>query len=265
MQSIDSFVNLDRYPLHDLSSSQRQTLLESCRNQFQEEGVCVLPEFLCTTGLQNLIQESLGISHKAFHQTVKGNAYLEEIPTDLPDDHPMRFEDTTALGVIAQDLIPQESGLQILYQWQPFIDFIAGVIGRGPLFPYACPLGGINLAVMNEGDHLRWHFDQSDFVVSVNLQDPQAGGKFEYVRNIRSADDPRYEAVSALLKGSREKVEILDNPPGCLVLFEGRHTIHRVTQIEGHQSRLIALFGYGLTPHVTSSDYLRQIRYGRTL
>lgn len=264
MQSIESFVNLDRYPLHDLTSLKKQSLSESCKNQFQEKGVCVLPDFLNSSGLSHLIQESIGISPQAFHQTVKGNAYLEEIPKDFPPDHPMRFEDTTALGVIAQDLIPRESGLQILYQWQPFIDFISAVIGRGPLFPYACPLGGINIAVMKEGDHLRWHFDQSDFVVSVNLQDPLSGGKFEYVRNIRTPEDPRYEAVSALLKGGRENVEILENPPGCLVLFEGRHTIHRVTPIQGEKPRLMALFGYGLTPHVTSSDYLRQMRYGRT-
>lgn len=259
-----SFIHLKRYPIDDLQSAARQTLVDSCRNHFKQFGVCVLPDFLSPSGLQQIIEESLRISHQAFHQTVTGNAYLEEIPNDLPHDHPMRFEDTTALGVIAQDQIPEKSGLQLIYQWQPFIDFIAEVIGRGPLYRYACPLGGVNIAVMKEGDHLRWHFDQSDFVVSVNLQDSLSGGKFEYVRNIRSHEDPRYETVSALLKGSRENVEILDNPPGCLVLFEGRHTIHRVTPIQGEKPRLMALYGYGLTPNVTSSDYLRKIRYGRT-
>jgi len=263
--SVYSFINLDRYPIEDPSSSACQKLASSCHEQFKKNGVCVLPHFLSESGLKNLIDESLSIAPKAFHQTVKGNAYLEETPADLPADHPMRLEDTTALGVIAQDMIPEQSGLQLIYKWQPFIDFVSQIIGRGTLYRYACPLGGINIAVMKDGDHLRWHFDQSDFVVSVNLQDPEEGGKFEYVRNIRSHQDPRYEAVTALLKGSRDKVEILDNPPGCLVLFEGRHTIHRVTQIQGKKTRLIALYGYGLTPNVTSSDYLRKIRYGRTV
>ena len=100
--------------------------------------------------------------------------------------------------------------------------------------------------------------------MSINLQDSEEGGKFEYVRNIRSQNDPCYNEVKDLLLGSRKNVEVLYNPPGCLVLFEGRHTIHRVTKIRGNKLRLMALYGYALAPNITSTDYLRKIRYGRT-
>ncbi|NDG25853.1 MAG: hypothetical protein EB120_01600, partial [Proteobacteria bacterium] len=239
MRSVEYFLNLERYPLHQPESPRTQEMLAAFQKQMREEGVCVLPEFLSPAGLQELVAESEQKASECYHNTVHGNAYLEEIPKDLPSHHPMRLEDRTALGVLAYDQIPNESGLRKIYQWKNFVDFVGKIIGRGPLYEYACPLGAINVAVMKDQDYLRWHFDQSDFVVSVNLQDPVKGGKFEYVRNIRSKNDPCYDDVRNLLQGSRKNVEELHNPPGCLVLFEGRYTIHRVTEIQGEKLRLI--------------------------
>jgi len=264
MQSVEYFVNLDRYPIHEPESPKTQEMLAAFQKQMREEGVCVLPNFLSAAGLKDLVDESEQNAASAFHNSLRGNAYLEDAPADLPADHAMKIEDRTALGVLAYDQIPQQSGLRKIYQWKNFVEFVGKIIGRGPLYEYACPLGAINVAVMKNQDYLRWHFDQSDFVVSINLQDPVEGGKFEYVRNIRSKEDPRYEEVRELLKGGRKNVEVLHNPPGCLVLFEGRYTIHRVTEIKGDVLRLIALYGYALEPNVTSTDYLRKIRYGRT-
>ena len=264
MRTVQDFVNLELYPIDRPENPVTQAMLAHFQKQMKKEGVCVLPNFLSAPGLKTLVQESNALADKSFHSTVQGNAYLEESPAVLPEDHPMKMKDTTSLGVLAYDQIPQDSGLRLIYQWKPFVDFVGQIVGRGPLYEYACPLGAINVAVMKDQDYLRWHFDQSDFVVSINLQDPLEGGKFEYVRNIRSASDPKYNEVRELLRGSRKNVEILDNPPGCLVLFEGRYTIHRVTEIKGSILRLMALYGYALAPNVTSTDYLREMRYGRT-
>ncbi len=54
-----------------------------------------------------------------------------------------------------------------------------------------------NLAVMGDGDELQWHFDQTDFVVSLALQDADEGGDFEVAPRIRSGDDERYDDVAA--------------------------------------------------------------------
>ena len=52
--------------------------------------------------------------------------------------------------------------------------------------------------------------------------------------------------------------------PGTLLVFEGRHSLHRVSPIEGATTRLVALFGYDTKPGTMSSDLLKMIRYGRT-
>jgi len=167
------------------------------------------------------------------------------------------------VGAIAYDLIPKGSLIRRLYEWDGLLLFLERALGHGTLYRYADPLGGLNIAVMEAGEALLWHFDQTDFVVSLLLQKCRAGGVFEYVPYIRSAEEPRYDRVQALLGGSREGVIEVDMEPGTLALFEGRNSIHRVSPIEGDRERLIALFGYDTKPGTMSSDRLKERRYGR--
>ena len=51
------------------------------------------------------------------------------------------------------------------------------------------------------GDELGWHFDGADFVVTLLLQAPEAGGAFEFAPMLRSEDDRNDEGVRALLAG----------------------------------------------------------------
>ena len=93
-------------------------------------------------------------------------------------------------------------------------ELIEAVLDRGPIYRYADPFGALNLAVMGEGDQLQWHFDQTDFVVSLAIQSAEAGGDFEVVPRIRSADDERYDDVAAVLARRRaSRVETLPMRP----------------------------------------------------
>jgi hypothetical protein len=175
------------------------------------------------------------------------------------------MQDETALGVIAYDQIPNQQGVRQIYESEPVMEFIAKVLEKERIFRYADPMGALNISVMTSGDYLRWHFDQTDFVVSIALQDSDEGGDFEYVPFIRSKQDENYPGVKDVLMGSSTTVERLPMCPGTLVLFEGRHSIHRVTRIQGETPRLVALLGYDTQPGVMSTEHLRYMRYGRTV
>jgi hypothetical protein len=142
--------------------------------------------------------------------------------------------------------------------------FIEAVLDRGTLYRYADPMGALNVAVMNAGDELQWHFDQTDFVVSLALRSAQAGGDFEVAPLIRSADSENYDAVDQVFNGSRKGVTCLPMCPGTLLIFEGRYSLHRVTPIEGDVARYVALLAYDTKPGTISSEILRLGRYGRT-
>ncbi len=257
-----TFVDLQRYPLTD-SGGEGARLATRCREDLNRRGACVLEGFIRPDALRRFVDECASLESQSHHNALTGNAYLGETDDSLPADHPVNMTDTTALGVVAYDQIPPNHGLRRLYEWPVLLDFLARAAGKKELYYYECPLGAMNIAVMKQGDYLRWHFDQSDFVVSIPVRDPGGGGLFEYARHIRSADDEHYEDVAAVLRGDRSRVEVLDCPPGSLVLFEGRYTLHRVTPIQGSRTRLTALLGYADRPGVVSSEHLRMIRYGR--
>src|SRR5262249_49130972 len=148
------------------------------------------------------------------------------------------------LGAVGYDQIPDKHLLSQIYHWESLMQFIAEVIGLPAIYRYADPMGALNVSVMKDGDYLRWHFDQTDFVSSLMIRNSSEGGAFEYVPLIRNAANEHYDKVRMVLKGSREGVHTLPNEPGSLVLFRGRWSLHRVTPISGPVSRLIGLFGY---------------------
>jgi hypothetical protein len=256
-------VNLEQYPLTDNTSDQYFSLVEQARQQMYEEA-CVLPNFIKPEFVSVLAAEAEALKDQAFFKTVTGNAYLTDLDDSFDAEHPRSMVEDTSLGVIAYDQVPQGDLIRQIYEWQPLLKFVQDVINKGDLYPYGCPLGALNLSVMREGDYLRWHFDQSDFVVSIAIQDPEAGGEFESVTRLRSADDERYEEVKRVLNGERGRVKTLPVTPGSLVFFQGKHTLHRVTPIQGKRLRVVALLSYDFVPDSTGSDYLKEIRYGRT-
>ncbi|TAL58911.1 MAG: hypothetical protein EPN84_12165 [Legionella sp.] len=235
----------------------------SYTQEFNQAGILVLEQFFNGYLLEEMVQEANALANQAFFETVIGNAYLKPVDSSLPADHALNTTESTTVGVVAYDQLPADSVLKAIYLNKGFHSFIEKILNKGPLYRYDCELGAINIAVMRPGDYLRWHFDQSDFVVSIPLQLADSGGIYEYIRNLKNETDPNYEAVRQAVKGESSQVARLDTPPGSLIFFEGRHTLHRVTPIEGEQVRLVALLGYADRPGVRSDPYLRRIRYGR--
>jgi len=150
-----------------------------------------------------------------------------------------------------------------LFEWDELRAFVAAILGLDTIHPYADPLGALNLAVMGDGDELQWHFDQTDFVVSLALQDADEGGDFEVAPFIRTADDECYADVARVLAGDRAPLTVLPMTPGTLLVFAGRYSMHRVAPIHGPTPRLVGLFGYDTRPGTMSSELLKAVRYGR--
>ena len=257
-------VDFERYPVHDLADAGAK-LAARCRRELIETGSCLLEGFITPAAVARMAAEGMRVAPRAWRTTPsRGTAYLAPPDESFPERHPKRRFQSTSVGAVAYDLIPPGDAIRRVYEWDGLMDWLALAIGRERVYRYADPLGGLNVAVMEAGEHLLWHFDQTDFVVSILLQDCEKGGNFEYVQHIRTPDAPNYARVEALLDGAREGVVTLDITPGTMALFMGRYSIHRVTPIEGATPRLIALLGYDTQPGVMSSDHLKMRRYGRT-
>ena len=252
-----------RYPITSLETPEGERLIDECRRQLASLGACELPGFLNRGAATRLATEAEALAPLAYRSRVEGTCYLDLPDESYPEDHPKRVLGPNALGAVAYDLFPATSGVRALYECPALHAFVAAMLDEPSVYPYADPLGALNLAVMEDGDELAWHFDQTDFVVSLALVPAVDGGSFDYVPRVRSAFDERYDDVASVLSGADARIRRLPMVAGTLLLFAGRYSLHRVTPVRGSRARLVALLAFDTKPGTTSSELLRLVRYGR--
>ena len=131
-----------------------------------------------------------------------------------------------------------------LYNWYPLTDLVRDILDLPVLHRVVDPLMRCNVTFLNDGDEHGWHFDANDFVVSLLLQSAERGGAFEFAPGIRSDADQNFDGVRAVMEGKPDLTRTLKVEPGTLVLFKGRHALHRVIPVAGGRPRIIALFSY---------------------
>jgi hypothetical protein len=265
-----ALVDLHRYPVLDLDGVGAAMVARHAA-ELGDTGVSILPGFLCAEALPALVAECDALAEGAYLQDVQGTPYLELPDAGAwPEGHPRVTWDRSSVHTVAYDRFsPSTSALRALFEWEPLMELVSRILGRAPLFRYADPLGAMNLAVMREGDALGWHFDQTDFVVSLAIQPSDGGGEFENVQRLRWTDDggidERYDTVARVLAGDApELITTVPMTPGTLMLFEGRWSLHRVTPVVGPTPRHVGLFGYDTKPGTMSSELLKLVRYGRS-
>jgi len=261
---IDDLVDLDRYPVLDTGGTALASVVGAARAELSGTGAVELPGFLNPAGIAALVDDADQMAARAHHSSGEGTAYLEFPDFSLPEDHPRLTWGHYAVGAVPYDVMPEESLLRRVYEWEPLRHLVEEILDRGPIYRYADPFGALNLAVMHEGDQLQWHFDQTDFVVSLAIQTADDGGHFEVFPRIRSVDDEHYDEVAAALAGEAEGVVTLPMVPGTLLVFEGRYSLHRVSPVGSGLARHVGLLAYDTEAGTMGSDLLRADRYGRT-
>lgn len=259
---LENGLNLQRYPLHDPDSESWQKLVSECREQLTQEGMFTLPGFFQPAVLDQLsAQLTPEIEQNSFSHTRQHNIYFSKPPAELPQNHPALRQFETSNHTLCADQL-KDTALNALYNWPEFAEFLAKILGKQQLYTMADPLAAVNVMAYNDGEALNWHFDRAEFTTTLLIQTPEAGGEFEYMNNLRSDDNPNYDAVGQLLSGE-ENPKLLSLTAGSLNVFKGKNTAHRVTPVIGNRQRMIAVFSYFETPDVTFSEQDRLGFYGR--
>ena len=243
-------VNAERYRMDD------PALIARANEQMRDEGVCVLPHFITSSAVQLMADECDTLAPLAHRSAPKRNPYL----TQASGDGTATAVLYDSLEVLAYDHFPTTSVLRQLYESDELLSFIRACLGVENLYRYSDPFGALNVSIMRDGDVLDWHFDMTDFVVSIALQSSSSGGDFENASRIRDAGE---DAIAKLLAGDRTRVRVEPMSAGTLMLFNGRRSMHRVSPIVGEVPRYVALLAYDTKPGTDSTDELKLSRYGR--
>ena len=126
------------------------------------------------------------------------------------------------------------------------------------------PLDGCNMTVYEEGDELGWHFDQSEFSVTLMIQRSETRRRLRVRAARPEPGDEHYDDVRDVLLGRSGRVKLLASEPGTLAFFRGRYSLHRVPPIGGSTPRMNSVLTYVSEPGHKLSPMAQQMYYGRT-
>jgi hypothetical protein len=212
-----------------------------------------------------MASQAQSISHLAYPGPTEVSPYFFNYRLgegeELPSTHPLRRKGKRNLAQVAADLIPPDFLLSQLYHSKLMLDFLAAVSGQ-TIYRNQDPYQSLNISVMDQGGCQQWHFDGGHMVTTLLLQEPKAGGVFEYAPAIRSETDENFAAVQAVLDGNNERVHSNRLQAGTLSLFRGHYSLHRVTPVTGKRQRIQAILGYTTKPNLFGSKESSILHYG---
>lgn len=248
-------IDTEAHPIHD------DRYRANCRSTLRSDGALVLRGFFEPQMIARVVADSTARETEAFYAASTHNVWLTDPDPTLPAGHSYNRQVVSSKGLIADDQVPRDSPLRDVYDDAGFRGFLCSVLEIDEIHPYADELSSINVHFASEGRELGWHFDNSSFAVTMLLQAPDGGGRFEFVADVRT-DPAVHDRIDHILDGS-EPVRTLDFAPGDLVLFRGHDALHRVTPTEGDTTRLLVVFAYNDRPGIGLSESALRTFYGR--
>jgi hypothetical protein len=261
MLELSEIVDFERYPIgQDGRFGSR--IVERCRSELANDGACQLDGFMRPAAAQVVLHEAEALSGQAFRTDAAHNAYFTEVIAGGAQADPRGVSLHSSKRSLGYKYCGATSPLRILYEWDGLVAFLKDALDLTDLYRDADPVGACSVMFYDEGDELGWHFDNSEFAVTLMLQECLEGGKFEYVPGIRTADTENFVAVRAVLDGARAPVRSLETGPGTLTLFRGRYSLHRVTPVRGATRRVNAVLAYASTPGHRLTPLTRRLFYG---
>ena len=256
-----------------LSAELKDILGESYNDEFfsngqkysdilEKEGILVFNSFIGNKGLTDLQNEANRLKGLSYKSLSEYNVYVSEYDNSFKVNSPRNRIMSTSKKCIPNDLIPKNSILQKIYDSKIIKSFFMGILKKSSLYPYSDSLSSININYYDKGDALGWHFDNSDFTITLLVKNCNMGGKYEFFNDMRYKDGKEdYEFVEKILD-DKIKGTVVESFEGDLMIFRGNRSIHQVTAVEEGE-RVLVTFNYNETSGISLSEQSRKTFFGR--
>jgi hypothetical protein len=254
-----ALIDSERYPIHRLDTPAGQKLVEQCRRDLVDRALCSLPGFLRPEAIEKMVGEAEPLMPEAVYidtmRNIRFGSNLNPGDKNLPTDHPVNATYPNRLARLVNHQFPNEGPSRAMFMWPALTEFVRQVFGAETMYRSQCPHLSLTMKVEGEGDTDSWHYDGNDGVVSLLLQNPDTGGKFEYAPYVRTLEDGHFDDVANVLKDPKHHAVRPPLEPGTFILFNGNLSLHRVTPVgKTTKPRMILLFSYDRSPNFVVAD-----------
>ena len=117
----------------------------------QSEGILVFNSFINSKGLSILQKEASDLKDLSYKSSSEYNVYVSEYDNSFPNDSARNRIMSTSKKCIPNDLIPNNSMLQKMYDSEIIRSFFMDLLNKNKLYPYSDPLSSININYYDEG------------------------------------------------------------------------------------------------------------------
>ena len=232
------------------------------RDTLNEKGILIFKSFIGSSGLMALQEEANMLKEHSYKSSSEYNVYISEHDNSFSKNSPRNRIMSKSKKCIPNDLIPKESILQRIYDSHLVKSFFLDLLDKDELYPYEDPLSSININYYDKGDALGWHFDNSDYTITLLVKNCKKGGVYEFFNDMRYKDGKEdYDFVEKILDNEVNGIKV-DSFEGDLMIFKGSKSIHQVTAVEEGE-RILVTFNYNESRGVSLSEKSRKTFFGR--
>ena len=228
----------------------------------ESEGILIFNSFISNNGLAILQKEANDLKNLSYKSSSEYNVYVSEHDSSFSNDSPRNRIMSTSKKCIPNDLIPDNSILQKIYDSKIIRSFFKDLLNKNELYPYSDPLSSININYYDKGDALGWHFDNSDFTITLLVKNCKKGGVYEFFNDMRYKDGKEDYAFVEKILDNRVSGTKVDSFEGDLMIFKGNKSIHQVTAVEAGE-RILVTFNYNEAEGIPLSEQSRKTFFGR--
>ena len=273
--ALGDLVNLERYPIGDLASAGGRALVEKARRDLAATGCASFPCFLAPAALTDAVEEATVAAPVAFETDDTHNAYQLSTDAELGPEHVRNKQMRTRVASTACDELDPSRAIRALYASDELLGLVKAITCAPSIHRLADPLGAASINVFRSGWSHAWHYDESEFTVTLSLVQAAEGGAFEFTGPLRrSVDDLAFDMTAAVVNRHSEyavepagaaspAVRAAPFAPGTLQIFAGRSSLHRVSEVRGE--RLVAVYCFSDVEGFVNSPEVQRMFWGRAV
>lgn len=231
------------------------------RGKLDKFGAAVLFDWIDDELKSKLLEEAIaleGISNRYSHWYTPYNDSAQSSNRSISRNE---LRSKFSLAVTIYNQIPENTLVRQIYDSNSILEVVRSVSGNHELKQYNDGAAALNITYMNSGDSVGWHFDTCDLVAALVLQKPSNGGSLVFSSNNQSQYFSYDEHVHDVVTRSSVHSVAIPYSENCLIIFNGKNSIHRIKHVLGDKTRIVILMSFDKTNKSNVPESLKSSRY----